>query len=86
MIRVFLVDDHELFRSGARSALDARRFEIVGEASDVEGAVAGIRRSSPEVVSYPSCGSWRGPQSTLRKDGTGSPPGSIRFVPTWSGC
>jgi len=50
MIRVFLVDDHELFRSGVRSALDPRRFEIVGEASDVEGAVAGIRRTSPEVV------------------------------------
>jgi DNA-binding NarL/FixJ family response regulator len=50
MIRVFLVDDHELFRSGVRSALDPRRFEIVGEASDVEGAVSGIRRSSPEVV------------------------------------
>jgi len=50
MIRVFLVDDHELFRSGVRSALDPRRFEIVGEASDVEGAVAGIRRASPEVV------------------------------------
>jgi len=50
MIRVFLVDDHELFRSGVRSALDPRRFEIVGEASDVEGAFAGIRRTSPEVV------------------------------------
>ena len=50
MIRIFLVDDHELFRSGVRSALDPRRFEVVGEASGVEGAVAGIRRSSPEVV------------------------------------
>ncbi len=49
-IRVFLVDDHRLFLSGVRSELDPRRFEVVGEASDVEGAVAGIRRTRPDVV------------------------------------
>lgn len=48
-IRVFLVDDHRLFRSGVRSELD-RRFEIVGEAGDVESAVAGIAESAPDVV------------------------------------
>ncbi len=47
--RVFLVDDHQLFRSGVRAELgDA--VEVVGEAADVESAVQGIRASDPEVV------------------------------------
>ena len=48
-IRVFLVDDHRLFLSGVRSELDDR-FEIVGDAGDVESAVAGIGSTSPDVV------------------------------------
>jgi DNA-binding NarL/FixJ family response regulator len=47
--RVFLVDDHRLFLSGVKSEL-AGRVDIVGEAVDVESAVAGIRRMSPDVV------------------------------------
>jgi DNA-binding NarL/FixJ family response regulator len=47
--RVFLVDDHRLFLSGVRSEL-ADRVDIVGEAVDVESAVAGIRQLSPDVV------------------------------------
>jgi DNA-binding NarL/FixJ family response regulator len=48
-IRVFLVDDHELFLSGVRAELTGR-FDIVGEATDVESAVEGIRATRPEVV------------------------------------
>jgi DNA-binding NarL/FixJ family response regulator len=48
-VRVFLVDDHQLFRSGLRAEL-GDRFEIVGEAEDVEGAIAGIDRTIPDVV------------------------------------
>jgi DNA-binding NarL/FixJ family response regulator len=48
-IRVFLVDDHQLFLSGVRSELSGR-FEIVGEAGDVGPAVAGIRAAKPDVV------------------------------------
>jgi DNA-binding NarL/FixJ family response regulator len=47
--RVFLVDDHRLFLSGVRAEL-AGRFDIVGEATDVESAVEGIRRTVPDVV------------------------------------
>ena len=47
--RVFLVDDHHLFRSGLRAEL-GDEFEIVGEANDVESAVAGIETTIPEVV------------------------------------
>jgi DNA-binding NarL/FixJ family response regulator len=47
--RVFLVDDHRLFLSGVRTEL-GDRVEIVGEATDVESAVQGIRTIAPEVV------------------------------------
>jgi len=47
--KVFLVDDHGLFRAGIRSEL-ASRVAIVGEASDVESAIAGIRATVPAVV------------------------------------
>jgi DNA-binding NarL/FixJ family response regulator len=48
-IKVFLVDDHRLFLSGVRSELGGT-YEIVGEAGDVEQAVAGIRAVLPDVV------------------------------------
>jgi DNA-binding NarL/FixJ family response regulator len=48
-VRVFLVDDHALVRTGVRAELgDA--VEVVGEAGDVETAVAGIRDVVPDVV------------------------------------
>lgn len=47
--RVFLVDDHDLFRAGVRSEL-VDEVEIVGDARDVEGAVEGIRSTLPDVV------------------------------------
>ena len=47
--KVFLVDDHGLFRAGIRSEL-ASWVAIVGEASDVESAIAGIRATVPAVV------------------------------------
>jgi DNA-binding NarL/FixJ family response regulator len=47
--RVFLVDDHRLFLSGVRAEL-GDRVEIVGEATDVESAIEGIKAGTPEVV------------------------------------
>lgn len=49
MTTLFLVDDHELFLTGARTEL-AEIFDVVGWASDVDDAVAAIRRDEPEVV------------------------------------
>jgi len=51
-IRVFLVDDHALFRSGVRAELDRSvpDVEVVGEAGSVDEAVAAIRHLRPEVV------------------------------------
>jgi DNA-binding NarL/FixJ family response regulator len=48
-VRVFVVDDHELFRSGVRSELQAG-FDIVGDAGTVDEAVSGIRATRPDVV------------------------------------
>ncbi|MFD6196098.1 response regulator [Mycobacteriaceae bacterium NPDC060252] len=51
MLRVFLVDDHGVFRSGVRAELAGESdIEIVGEAGSVVEAVTGIRGSAPDVV------------------------------------
>ena len=47
--RVFIVDDHGLFRSGVRSEL-GDQVEVVGEADDVDPAIALISTSIPDVV------------------------------------
>jgi DNA-binding NarL/FixJ family response regulator len=47
--RVFLVDDHELFRSGVRKELGAS-VEVVGEADDVAPAIELIIERLPQVV------------------------------------
>jgi DNA-binding NarL/FixJ family response regulator len=47
--RVFIVDDHGLFRSGVRSELGTD-VEVVGEADDVGPAIAGIAHLDPDVV------------------------------------
>ena len=47
--RVFLVDDHSMFRSGVRSEL-AGAVDIVGEAADVAPPITQIAESLPEVV------------------------------------
>jgi DNA-binding NarL/FixJ family response regulator len=51
-VRVVIVDDHALFRAGVRAELLATTpsLEIVGEAADVDAAVAVIRASAPDVV------------------------------------
>ncbi len=46
---VVIVDDHQLFRAGVRSALE-RLVEIVGDAATVAGAVETIRSTEPDVV------------------------------------
>jgi DNA-binding NarL/FixJ family response regulator len=49
--RVFLVDDHGVFRSGVRAELASETdMQVVGEAGGVAEAVMGILQSSPDVV------------------------------------
>jgi DNA-binding NarL/FixJ family response regulator len=50
-LRVFLVDDHQLFRAGVRHEMSATgQVQIVGEAGDVASAVAQICQVAPDVV------------------------------------
>ncbi|ANF32696.1 DNA-binding response regulator [Leifsonia xyli] len=48
-VTVVVVDDHSIFRSGLRADLD-ERLEVVGEAADVDAAVATILETRPVVV------------------------------------
>ncbi len=48
-ISVFIVDDHDMFRAGVRSALPDT-LEVVGEASEVDAAVEMILERHPDVV------------------------------------
>jgi len=48
-LRVVIVDDHSIFRSGLRADLDTS-LEVVGEAADVPSAVATIAELQPDVV------------------------------------
>ncbi|QDB80156.1 response regulator transcription factor [Georgenia wutianyii] len=51
-LRVVVVDDHALVRSGVRSELEANAPDllVVGEAADVESAVAVVHEARPDVV------------------------------------
>jgi DNA-binding NarL/FixJ family response regulator len=48
-IRLVIVDDHPMVRAGVASALP-EDIELVGQAEDVETALAVIRSTSPDVV------------------------------------
>ena len=48
-IRVFIVDDHDLFRAGVRAELPDD-LEVVGEASEVDPAIDLIVERAPDVV------------------------------------
>jgi DNA-binding NarL/FixJ family response regulator len=48
-VRVLVVDDHSLFRSGVRTEIEPA-VEVVGEAGDVAAAISTIRAREPDVV------------------------------------
>jgi DNA-binding NarL/FixJ family response regulator len=49
-IRVLLVDDHDLFRTGLRTLLEEQRVQIVGVAAAGAEAVRLVRELAPDVV------------------------------------
>ena len=48
-LRVFLVDDHDLFRAGVRAEI-GEHVDLIGEADDVAGAIELIPSADPDVV------------------------------------
>jgi two-component system response regulator NreC len=51
MIRIVVVDDHAVVRSGLRLLLDAEAdLEVVGEAGNAHDAIFEVRAASPDVV------------------------------------
>ncbi|PZG33616.1 DNA-binding response regulator [Spongiactinospora rosea] len=72
-----IVDDHRLFRSGVRAEL-GDGIEVVGEAEDVDTAVARIAELEPDVVLLDVHMPGGGGQEVLRRVlGSGS---SVRFL------
>jgi DNA-binding NarL/FixJ family response regulator len=49
-VRVLLVDDHDLFRTGLRNLLEERAVQIAGEAATGTDAVRLVREVAPDVV------------------------------------
>jgi DNA-binding NarL/FixJ family response regulator len=49
-IRLVLVDDHRMFRSGVKAELDPAVTAVVGEAADVDTAASVINETRPDVV------------------------------------
>ncbi|WP_405144680.1 response regulator transcription factor [Sphaerisporangium sp. NBC_01403] len=77
MVKVLIVDDHRLFRSGVRAELGPQ-IEVVGEAEDVESAVSAIEALKPDVILLDVHMPGGGGQEVLRRVlGSGS---SVRFL------
>jgi DNA-binding NarL/FixJ family response regulator len=50
-VRVFLADDHPIFRRGLRGLVDAQPdMQVVGEADDGHAAIAGVIATHPDVA------------------------------------
>lgn len=73
MIRVLVVDDHELVRSGiTRMLADNPDIDVIGEASSGEDAIDFVRKDSPDIVlmdiRMPGIGGLEATRRVLRID------------------
>ncbi len=51
LVRIVVIDEHELFRAGIRMILTRQPgFEVVGEAADLPEAVALVKREQPDIT------------------------------------
>ena len=49
-LRILLVDDHDLFRTGLRNLLEEQGVNVVGEAGTGADAIRAVREQAPDVV------------------------------------
>jgi DNA-binding NarL/FixJ family response regulator len=77
MVKVLIVDDHRLFRSGVRAELGPQ-IDVVGEAEDVESAVTAIQSLKPDVILLDVHMPGGGGQEVLRR--VLVPGSSVRFL------
>ena len=49
-LRVLIVDDHDLFRTGLRNLLEEQGLQVIGEAAAGNEAVRSVRELAPDVV------------------------------------
>jgi DNA-binding NarL/FixJ family response regulator len=49
-LRVLIVDDHDLFRTGLRNLLEEQGIDVVGEAGAGNDAIRSVRELAPDVV------------------------------------
>ncbi len=73
MIKVMLVDDHDLVRTGIRRLLeDAADIEVVGEAASGETALEQVQAAAPDVVlmdiNMPGIGGLEATRKLLRRN------------------
>ncbi len=83
-MRVVLVDDHRMFRTGVRAEL-ARDLDVVGEADSVDSAVEVVARLRPDVVlldvHLPGGDGGGGAEVLTRSAGLTTPAGEpVRFL------
>lgn len=74
-VRIFIIDNHELFRHGIRSMLEEEDMEIVGDSSSVEESLFQMVRLHPDIVligtQLPGL-SWAEAINSLKKSSPGS--------------
>jgi DNA-binding NarL/FixJ family response regulator len=49
-LRVLIVDDHDLFRTGLRNLLEEQGIQVIGEAAAGDAAIRAVRELAPDVV------------------------------------
>jgi DNA-binding NarL/FixJ family response regulator len=76
-LRVVIVDDHDLFRAGARASLGPQ-VEVIADRGDVESAVRAIEELEPDVVLLDVHMPGGGGVEVIRRVGESRP--AVRFL------
>jgi two-component system, NarL family, response regulator DevR len=85
MIRIAIIDDHEMVRAGLRAILEPEPdFDIVSESGSTEGIVELVRRSRPDVVLLDARMPGIGGAEACRLLAASHPQSAVLIVSTYS--